>query len=422
MAQQSFSNVHATGPPLITNKPVPSRVSSPAAIRSAFSNENWAMSLAKDMESLSRNVDSLHSALTQNQSVNSILVTNNQGQVVAAIGNVVNGGEYFTNWFSEIHVGDPLLTKDPRNALFNANLDGSVTIGQHGWLDVLDPYSGIAAYLGTQFDSITITDAADNGSGLIRLTLGAATDLVTGNTAQVRGMQNAGVPNATGTWTVTVVDSTHVDLQGSVFAGMYVAPTVPFGIDTVSPTIDRVLQISGITSHSGLFEVQTAVAHTYETGDRVNISGVTGMPTVNTQWTVTVIDSTHFTLDNSTFAGSFTTGGTSLRYFAGGLFQTIAVGPSFQDYLLRAFADGSLRIRDAQISLTSPFGTIVIDPEGAPDGAATIVITNNSGAHITITSGISSTNPSIIGYDSGGIVRFQLGMRPITNAGFLDLF
>lgn len=61
-----------------------------------------------------------------------------------------------------------------------------------------------------------ISAIADNGSGLVRLTLGAPnlTVVATGNQFALAGMGT--YLNAT--WTVTSIDSTHVDLQGSVFA------------------------------------------------------------------------------------------------------------------------------------------------------------------------------------------------------------
>lgn len=67
----------------------------------------------------------------------------------------------------------------------------------------------------------TITGAINNGSGLIRLTIGSASAaaMTTGQTWFVNSV--GGVPNATGNWVVTVVNNTTVDLQGSTFAGAY---------------------------------------------------------------------------------------------------------------------------------------------------------------------------------------------------------
>lgn len=68
--------------------------------------------------------------------------------------------------------------------------------------------------------SLTVTGAVNNGSGLIRLTTVAAGRVLrTGDTVQVSNV--GGVPAATGTWKVTSVNATTVDLQGSTFAGTY---------------------------------------------------------------------------------------------------------------------------------------------------------------------------------------------------------
>ena len=67
----------------------------------------------------------------------------------------------------------------------------------------------------------TITGAANNGSGLIRITVSTAHGLTTGYRVHIKDVQ--GVGNANGTWYVTVVDSTHFDLIDSVFSGGYVS-------------------------------------------------------------------------------------------------------------------------------------------------------------------------------------------------------
>lgn len=65
-----------------------------------------------------------------------------------------------------------------------------------------------------------ITDAANNGSGLIRLTLDAA-NYQSGNIVTVAGV--TGTTEANGTWTVTKIDATHIDLQASTFTNAYVS-------------------------------------------------------------------------------------------------------------------------------------------------------------------------------------------------------
>lgn len=66
-----------------------------------------------------------------------------------------------------------------------------------------------------------ITGAANNGSGLIRLTVADTTGLTTGQTKVVTGV--VGTTEANGTWVLTVINSTTVDLQGSAFVNTYVS-------------------------------------------------------------------------------------------------------------------------------------------------------------------------------------------------------
>lgn len=70
--------------------------------------------------------------------------------------------------------------------------------------------------------AFTATAFADNGSGLIRVTY-TAHGLSTGQRVHIKEV--AGVANANGTWYVTVIDSSHFDLQNSVFAGSHTSGT-----------------------------------------------------------------------------------------------------------------------------------------------------------------------------------------------------
>lgn len=65
-----------------------------------------------------------------------------------------------------------------------------------------------------------------------------------------------------------------------------------------------------VTDSSGIIRVQTSAAHGLTTGDAVWIADVGGVTAANGAWYVTVIDSDEFTLDGSTFAGAYTSGGT----------------------------------------------------------------------------------------------------------------
>lgn len=470
-------NLQSTVAPII-----PAGTKSPLRLNSARALSNSSVlgtalgqSLATDLNSIQTTVNALHTAAQQPQPVNEILLTNTAGQVVAAFGDTVFKGVRYTNYMNEIHVGNPqnsVNPTDPTQAVFNANLDGSVTIGGTGWLDVHDSFDGNAAWIGTQNETLVITNAVNNGSGAIRLTVAAHT-LITGNSATVRNMNLVNVGNANGTWTVTVIDANTIDLQASIFSGPF-QPQMnpPAGLPTYQPTIDRVLQISGVSDVGGLFQVKTSIAHGYEsgtkvnipapgpigspgvagqwiisipetlavtgaanngsglirltvpkgnykTGDRVQALAIGGVPNADGNWIVTAISPTvidlqgstfigtytsggtatftnanTFTLVDSTFSGAYTSGGTVLQYFGGILAETIAIGPSFQNYKLRAFPSGDLRINNAEIELTSASGQIVLDPT-----MTQIRLTNfNNLSEIVL----DATVPSLTFYDQTG--------------------
>ena len=66
--------------------------------------------------------------------------------------------------------------------------------------------------------SKSILNAADNGSGLIRITA-TAHGYVTGDKVGIDNV--SGTVEANGSWTVTLVDANNIDLQGSTFANAY---------------------------------------------------------------------------------------------------------------------------------------------------------------------------------------------------------
>lgn len=470
-------NLKSTVAPIVpkgTKSPL--RLTASQSIRTDNRLGSNGQKLANDLDSIAATVNALHASAQTSPNVNEIILVNESGQVVAAFGEVVFQGVRYTNYANEIHVGNPqnsVNPSDPTQAVFNANLDGSVTVGGTGWLDVHDEFDGNAAWIGTQNDTLNITNAVNNGSGEIRITVTSHT-LITGNSPTVRNMNLVNVPNGNGDWTVTVIDANTIDLQGSIFSGPF-QPIVnpPEGLPTYQPTIDRILQISNaVDNGSGLIRIFTSVAHTYEsgtavnipspgpvgvpssvgqwvikipdtlmisgavdngsgliritvpdgnykTGDRVQVLSVGGVPNADGNWIATAISPTvidlqgssfmgvytsggtttftnanFFDLVDSVFAGSYISGGTVLQYFAGILAETVAVGPSFQNYKLRAFPSGDLRINNAEISLTSASGQIIIDPT-----TTQIRLTNFSNLSEIV---LDATVPSLTFYDQTG--------------------
>jgi len=107
-----------------------------------------------------------------------------------------------------------------------------------------EPSGGLNQLPGTDPNAITyrnVKNAVNNGSGLIRLTMATTNGLITGQTVIVQTVN--GVPAANGNWTITVVNSTQIDLQGSSFTGFYISggyvinnPSLPYGFTQIPQT------------------------------------------------------------------------------------------------------------------------------------------------------------------------------------------
>jgi len=85
---------------------------------------------------------------------------------------------------------------------------------------------------------------------------------------------------------------------------------------------DVPLSVTAATNASPI-QITTNFPHNFSTGDQVNVTGVVGNTAANGIWTVTVVDSTTFTLDGSTGNGGYTSGGTVARHLSGNLFPYV---------------------------------------------------------------------------------------------------
>ena len=72
--------------------------------------------------------------------------------------------------------------------------------------------------------ALAVAGAANNGSGLIRITVASTSKLSTGQKVLIQNVH--GATEANGKWTVTVIDGSHFDLQGSTFANAYTSDGV----------------------------------------------------------------------------------------------------------------------------------------------------------------------------------------------------
>lgn len=86
-------------------------------------------------------------------------------------------------------------------------------------------------------NSVAISNAADNGSGLIRLTVASTAGWTTGDYKTVADV--GGTTEANGDWTITVVNGTTIDLQGSTFSNSYTSGGYVAGsIDELDISLD----------------------------------------------------------------------------------------------------------------------------------------------------------------------------------------
>ena len=387
--------------PLIPSKqPYPTSISDLAGkIRSQGMTE-----VAQALELLEKHAVDVSRTLRQSPpAIHQITATDKAGNVVARIGELptADGRMFYGLQGVSLYVGDVLGKGDPADAPVYADALGHVFIGQNGWLDVLDPYGADAAWLGAQFETTAVTDAQPAGGGLIRLKA-VKHGLTSGDRPRV--LDVGGVPNARGFFTVTVIDADHVDLQNSVWDGAY----------TSGGTIDKIYHPLTATSSGGspaLIRI-TLIKHGFESGDQVSIANLG-------QFVIKVIDVDHFDLlasDHVTIQAP----GPTLRYAGGGMFSNIAIGNSFWDYHLRAFPDGTLRIKNAFIQLVGPDATITLDPE---KGAITIeanppstveMILNARGISI----GLKAPHGPAIFIEDDGIFFFQDLGGPIDGTTF----
>jgi hypothetical protein len=107
----------------------------------------------------------------------------------------------------------------------------------------------------------TVTGAANNGSGAIRLTV-ASHGLLTAMRMEVRGV--GGVTNANGHWTITVIDANNFDLQGSTFAGTYTSGgSVKYGPAMIGRGQNAILLKSATAQTNN--NVEFRLTETYDT-------------------------------------------------------------------------------------------------------------------------------------------------------------
>ncbi len=110
----------------------------------------------------------------------------------------------------------------------------------------------------------------------IRLTVASTTGMTTGDTRTVFGV--AGTTEANGTWVITVIDGTNIDLQGSTFANLYTSG------GAVNGRWDTTNTNNWVTTSGGTNYGQTVPG----SGDAVTLDGSSGGGVVTVNATITV--------------------------------------------------------------------------------------------------------------------------------------
>lgn len=152
-------------------------------------------------------------------------------------------------------------------------------------------------------------------------------------------------------------------------------------------TLATRIAILSITDSSTLIRVATNGVHGLADGDRVIIAGVNGTIEANGFWTVTVVNTTEFTLDNSVHTNDWINGGAVYD----GVSYTVLCGSSPASPGILVVADVKQISGGAVVDVEQTIKQITTTDEtefmrsdiGAPQAIALLTLTNNSAGSIT---------------------------------------
>ncbi|SIO58411.1 ubiquitin-activating E1 FCCH domain-containing protein [Paraburkholderia phenazinium] len=187
---------------------------------------------------------------------------------------------------------------------------------------------------GSQYYSATVTgNSYDSPSGQIIVEVTSTSGLTSGERVVIAGTLTAGTgggarPTFDGTYSVTVIDSTHLLLQGST----YVKPWVSGGTATASGGSLRFVTNGGYvleigTAITGISQANPGVVsdpgHGYSNGDLVLLQGIVGMTQMNQRFGVVanVTTNTYTLTDmygnpiNTVAYSAYVSGGTAARVY-----------------------------------------------------------------------------------------------------------
>lgn len=180
--------------------------------------------------------------------------------------------------------------------------------------------------------------------------------------------------------------------------------------------------ITNVTNSAGLFRV-TATGHGYSTGDPIAIRGVLGTPNANGDWAITVIDANTFDLQSSTFAGTYTSGGTARKIVQTTTTYTEAQVPNIrwaQDGDVLYLVHGAHPVRTLTRTSATTFSLATATITGGPfqpiNTTATTMTPSATTGSITVTASASTFTANMVGMlmRIGGVVSSVQGYVEIT--------
>jgi hypothetical protein len=84
--------------------------------------------------------------------------------------------------------------------------------------------------------ALAITGAANNGSGLVRCSVSSTATLSTGQYVSISNVP--GAPQTVSEWSITVIDASHFDLQGSAYSVPFTG-TLGGSLDAMTTSLDN---------------------------------------------------------------------------------------------------------------------------------------------------------------------------------------
>lgn len=147
-----------------------------------------------------------------------------------------------------------------------------------------------------------VNSMANNGSGLIRVAVQTTSKLVTGSMVNISSA--LGTIEANGNWAVTVIDSTHIDLQGSSFVNPYTGGAILTG----ATPIDDVSSIYKLIDNYNRQQINTGI---YSGFNNQSVSGGANLSLANPMVDVQYNDiegGGHLILPQANLCGSLPTG------------------------------------------------------------------------------------------------------------------